>query len=79
MISGEGWPFAENACNDEGLKSSSVLRGGSNELSVLTAQLLGLTARSMAQLGSSVGLKVISEDLIPYPMPAPSEAEVVDD
>ena len=62
--------FAGNAFNDEDFKPSSVLCGGSNEPSVLTAQSLGLTTPSMAQVGSSVGLKVNPEDVRPYPMPA---------
>jgi hypothetical protein len=66
------WPFAGNALNVDNLKSSSALCGGWNEPSVLTAQSLGLTAPSMAQVGTSVGLKVTPEDVRPCPMPAPS-------
>jgi len=66
-----GWPFSGNAFSDEDYKASSALCGGSNEPSVVTAQTLGLTTPSMAQVDTSVGLKVIPEDVRPYPMPAP--------
>jgi len=52
------------------LKESSVLCGGSNEPSAVTDQSVGLTASSMAQVGSSLGQKVNPEDFRPYPMPA---------
>jgi hypothetical protein len=72
-----GWPFSGNGFNDEDYKASSALCGGSNKPSVLSAQTMRLRAPSMAQVDTSVGLKVIPEDVRPFPMPAPSASRSV--
>jgi hypothetical protein len=59
--------ICRNCFNDEDFKASSVLCGGSNEPSVLTAGAVGLTTSSVAQLDRSVGNKVTLEDVSPHP------------
>jgi hypothetical protein len=44
------WPFSRYAVSDENFQVASVVCGGSNEPSVLTAWFVGLTSSSLAAL-----------------------------
>jgi hypothetical protein len=50
----------------EDFKAASVVCGGNNEPSVLTARSVGLTTPSLPQVGSSLEKKVTAEEVRPY-------------
>jgi hypothetical protein len=66
------WPFSRSAFSNKDFKAASVVCGGSNEPSVLTVWSVGLTTSSVAQVGSSLEMKVTPDLVHLYPKAAPS-------